>query len=1028
MLLAGLPLLVMALLIAALMTWRSGYAGSTGVPPGGGSKWAGALGVNLEPAELVAPDLSERLARLAQANVTWVRFTIPWAAVEPARGQLDWAFADRVFTLFGSQPDLRPLVVLAGAPAWARRTEDAGNPAAPPQERADFGAFAWAVAERYGARVQYYQVWHEPNIAPHWGARGADPADYVGLLREAAIHLRTADADARIVLAALAPNIETGGANLNDPAFLDGVYESGGAPWFDVVAAEPYGFSAPPDAAAEAVSLNFGRAQLLHDVMARHGDAATHIWATAFGWNALPDDWAGAPSAWGQVDDATQAAYARQALELARTRWSWCGPLFWAAAAPPRPADDPWRGFALWRDDGAPRPVLAALSDETAQPAVLPAGNHALDHPALRFAPGWRVTPSAADSGAEGDTFTYDFVGTGTALYLQGGPYWAYYTVTVDDRAANALPRDESGASYLILYDPLSEVRLATLAQGLASGLHRVQIAAHGGWGQWALRGVHVTGAVAERSPLLLDWRLLFCVALGLSLAWLALARRELGMAARWLVVRIDALSAGPDAVWYGAAAALLLLLAFVPGLGPSLLALAGLGMLFLIRPDVALLFIAFVIPFWPRPKSLIGFEFSLYEMLVWAAAAAASARWLLEHWSGHRRRATEVAPTMGAMPSAVADRVLPAIRGLDWPVLALLVVGLAATLAAGRGDVAHREYRVIFLSGALFYALMTRVPWPRGRSFSPRPVIAGFLAGMTVISLVALWQYVTGEGRIDVEGVGRVRAFFGSPNNLALVLDRALPLVMALTLFGAWDRRDTLLRVLSGLAIGVMLLACVLTFSKGAILIGLPVGIATVLIGGAWRTRQRWPLWTLGIAATLGVAGMAVLAQTPRFADLANLSSGTGFFRIKLWQSAWQMFVDRPWLGVGPDNFLNAYRSHYVLPSAWQELNLSHPHNLLLDLGTRLGLFGLIAGVWAIGAGLAKGLRLVRQAEPQIWPRALGLVGGLLAALAHGMIDNSLFLIDLMGIFMLFLGLLQRSDAAMSDASGGTHSRRAAV
>ena len=116
---------------------------------------------------------------------------------------------------------MTPVVVLNGAPAWARAEADAGNPQAPPHERADFGAFAAAVAQRYGDRLRYYQVWHEPNIAPHWGAADVDPAGYLGLLREAAVQIRAADPDAQIVLAALAPTTESGGANLSDITFLD---------------------------------------------------------------------------------------------------------------------------------------------------------------------------------------------------------------------------------------------------------------------------------------------------------------------------------------------------------------------------------------------------------------------------------------------------------------------------------------------------------------------------------------------------------------------------------------------------------------------------------------------------------------------------------------------------------------------------------------------------------------------------------------------------------------------------------------
>ncbi len=136
-------------------------------------------------------------------------------------------------------------------------------------------------------------------------------------------------------------------------------------------------------------------------------------------------------------------------------------------------------------------------------------------------------------------------------------------------------------------------------------------------------------------------------------------------------------------------------------------------------------------------------------------------------------------------------------------------------------------------------------------------------------------------------------------------------------------------------------------------------------------------------------------------------------------------MALDHPALGVGPDNFLYAYRTRYVLPSAWQELNLSHPHNLILDLATRLGVLGVLAGAWAMIGGLLRGWRLLRSGGDGVWPLALGLLGGLAATVAHGLIDNSLFLIDLMALFMLTLGLLQRlGKSANQQISESTNQR----
>ena len=119
---------------------------------------------------------------------------------------------------------------------------DADNPLAPPVETRDFGDFALAFAGRYADQIDHYQIWDEPNIAPHWGAHEIDPAAYARLLREGAIQVRAADPDAVVLLAALAPTVESGGANLSELSFLDALYRWGAAEWFDVVAAQPYDF------------------------------------------------------------------------------------------------------------------------------------------------------------------------------------------------------------------------------------------------------------------------------------------------------------------------------------------------------------------------------------------------------------------------------------------------------------------------------------------------------------------------------------------------------------------------------------------------------------------------------------------------------------------------------------------------------------------------------------------------------------------------------------------------------------------
>ncbi len=975
-------------------------------------------GVNLAREELAADRLEETLSRLEGAGAGFARFTLPWDAVEPERGQYAWAEWDRVAESFAGHPSVNAVVVLDRSPAWARTAANADNPMAPAHERSDFGAFARAVAERYRATYTYYQVWHEPNIAPHWGDAPADPAGYLGLLREATAMIRRADPEARIIAAALAPTLETGGANMSDLAFLDQLYRLGGRAWFDYPAIQPYGFNRAPGEALGPDVLGFQRAAAAREVMDRHGDTNTPLWATSFGWNALPRDWPGEPSPWGGVSADAQAAHAAQAYEIAQTEWPLLGPLIWASWCPERPAGDPWRGFSLCADDqtGPAGATWDAIARAAGAPELMPPGAHRTDHPAARYDPGWRVTTAAADPSADGDAVRLAFDGTGLALRVQGGAYWAWLTVSVDGGPANELPKDDAGASYLVLHDPDAAQRLVPVASGLAPGPHTAELIAHGGWGQWALQGFVVSAA--GRPPLLPALLLSALAAAATAVWWTAWRRPPVGSAAartqpvvlvaQAAVSLADRAAALPGA-WHWIAAVALVIVYLLAGSDALRLALLmGLGLLFVIRPELSPPLIAVALPFWQRTEPLLRWEFALFELLAWIGLLALLVRRGLNRLGGRQTREDRTADRPRIAVRGAAGVTTGTQRTLDLSVLALLGAGLFATIAAEHQGVAWREFRIVFLFGAAFYWLCTR-SGPIGGQRSGIRLIAGLLAGAGLASGIALWQLVSGQGLIDAEGVWRVRALYGSPNNLALLLDRAIPLALALAAFGTglpYGARRWVSRALFTGVFALALVAAVATFSKGAILLGLPAALVVVLLGGAWRSRQRWPVWVLLVMAIIGVAGLFVLFRTPRFADAFNFQSGTSFFRLKLWQGSLAMALDHPLLGVGPDNFLYSYRTRYVLPSAWQELNLSHPHNIFLDLWTRLGLIGAVIGGVAIATAFGAAWRLFRRGTAEAWPVALGLLGGLVATVAHGLIDNSLFLPDLMGWFIATLAL----------------------
>jgi O-antigen ligase len=118
-------------------------------------------------------------------------------------------------------------------------------------------------------------------------------------------------------------------------------------------------------------------------------------------------------------------------------------------------------------------------------------------------------------------------------------------------------------------------------------------------------------------------------------------------------------------------------------------------------------------------------------------------------------------------------------------------------------------------------------------------------------------------------------------------------------------------------------------------------------------------------------------------------------------------MLTDHPWLGVGLDNFLYQYRTVYILPPAWQEPNLSHPHNVVLEFATQLGLGAVVILLWLLFAFYATAWPLYRRKSN---PLLLGLMSSMAVILGHGLVDQAFFQVDLAFSFFLIIGLVQRA------------------
>jgi hypothetical protein len=440
--------------------------------------------------------------------------------------------------------------------------------------------------------------------------------------------------------------------------------------------------------------------------------------------------------------------------------------------------------------------------------------------------------------------------------------------------------------------------------------------------------------------------------------------------------------------------------------LGLALLALAG-G----IRPAIWVGALLFGLPFAYGLKLplLPARSFDLIDIGVWGGAAV-----LLVYWLGRSRGVLPFAAPLpsGKRPAGGHAAVLVALA-------AVVTWALVAAAAAAYPALALREWRVVFLNALVFALVLAASLRLAARPEADRVLlVTAWLAGGALISLFGLWGYLAGNDWVSqAEGVRRVQSFYDSANNLALYLDRTLAVGLALAIF----TRAVRPRLLWMLLVAPQALAWLLTFSKGSLLLAAPAIALVLLLGGGWLLRRQGrslrPLWIL---CAVGCGGLLILTPflgAERFQRLFDLQGGTGFLRVQLWRSALHMGLDHPLLGVGPDNFLYAYRSGYLLPQAWQEPNLNHPHNLFLDWWTRLGLPGLLLGLTWLALGTWSVLRWLRGGPSRAL--ALGVLAAVVGGLAHGLIDVSYALPDLMLVWVFLFGLVPRPDhpAAATDA-----------
>jgi O-antigen ligase len=337
----------------------------------------------------------------------------------------------------------------------------------------------------------------------------------------------------------------------------------------------------------------------------------------------------------------------------------------------------------------------------------------------------------------------------------------------------------------------------------------------------------------------------------------------------------------------------------------------------------------------------------------------------------------------------------------LAWAVLAFVAYAVARYFTADIEYVARLELNQVIIFGFLFLCLLNNL-----RGQEETEAVSFTMIGVgTFCACYAVVQILRHSNQVWNEVspyLDRASGTYISPNNLSNLLAMLLPLTLAYLLVG---RLSIFARIFLGYAAVTMAVGLAVTFSRGGYIsaaAGIILVLGVLLFHGNHRLRALLLLLVMLVGGSLFVK--AYLSKTFAYVHRVNNPDVTMAVvldttaRLEMWQAAAQMWLDHPWVGVGPDHY--DYRFREYRPETIQS-RPDRAHNDYLNL---LADWGVAGGVIVL-TGLGIFVFHLRQTWPHVrreenafgtgqsnrFAFFLGAVGGLTALAVHSLVDFNL-------------------------------------
>ncbi len=268
---------------------------------------------------------------------------------------------------------------------------------------------------------------------------------------------------------------------------------------------------------------------------------------------------------------------------------------------------------------------------------------------------------------------------------------------------------------------------------------------------------------------------------------------------------------------------------------------------------------------------------------------------------------------------------------------------------------------------------------------------LAMFVAMYGVFQWLRASENVWGFLR-PAEYLDRASGSFICPNHLAGFLEILLPLAVALAVTG---RVKPVVRICLIYAALVILAGVAGAQSRG----GWIAAAVSLLVLVLFLLRTKGQFWfALALAVIVSASGYWLYSRSVARRVQGTEISGHGReIRLRLWASAFQMWKDHPWWGVGPDHFDYRYR-HYREAVDKTQGRPGRAHNDYLNTLADYGIVGLVLLLIPLGFaawGVIRSWPHLQRSGGEFGEKksnraavVLGTSAGLIALLVHSFLD----------------------------------------